>query len=86
VTNKRFGASATRPSSRGLPTPTSERAISSTGIGEFWIRYKPSRTTSAACQYTHVSIQERPTGSSRAIEPVWPAKAALIGLDAHGIR
>jgi len=85
LTNKRFGRIGDSPIiGAGTYANNQSCAISSTGIGEFWIRYTVAHDICARVQYTHVSIQEAADAVVQGeLKPVG-GEGGVIGLDAHG--
>ncbi|HXD21308.1 MAG TPA: isoaspartyl peptidase/L-asparaginase [Vicinamibacterales bacterium] len=85
LTNKRFGRIGDSPIiGAGTYANNQSCAISSTGIGEFWIRYTVAHDICARVQYTHVSIQAAADAVVQGeLKPVG-GEGGVIGLDAHG--
>ena len=85
LTNKRFGRIGDSPII-GAGTYANNRscAISSTGIGEYWIRYTVAHDICARVEYRNMPIQA--AADSIVIETLKPVggEGGVIGLDAHG--
>ena len=85
LTNKRFGRIGDSPII-GAGTYANNRscAISSTGIGEYWIRYTVAHDICARVEYKNVPIQA--AADSVVIDTLEPigGEGGVIGLDAHG--
>jgi beta-aspartyl-peptidase (threonine type) len=85
LTNKRFGRIGDSPIiGAGTYANNASCAISSTGIGEFWIRYTVAHDICARVEYKQMPIQ----GAADAIvqttlKPIG-GEGGIIGLDAHG--
>src|SRR4029453_10088113 len=85
LTNKRFGRIGDSPIiGAGTYANNQSCGISSTGVGEFWIRYTVAHDICARVQYRGVSIQ----GAAHDIiqgglKPIG-GEGGVIGLDAHG--
>ena len=85
LTNKRFGRIGDSPII-GAGTYANNRscAISSTGIGEFWIRYTVAHDICARVEYTHASIQAAADAVVHGeLKPVG-GEGGVIGLDPQG--
>ena len=85
LTNKRFGRIGDSPII-GAGTYANNRscAISSTGIGEFWIRYTVAHDICARVEYTHASIQAAADVVVHGeLKPVG-GEGGVIGLDPQG--
>jgi beta-aspartyl-peptidase (threonine type) len=85
LTNKRFGRIGDSPIiGAGTYANDQSCAISSTGIGEFWIRYTVAHDICARVQYTHVSIQAAADAIIQGeLKPVG-GEGGVIGLDPQG--
>ena len=85
LTNKRFGRIGDSPIiGAGTYANNQSCGISSTGIGEFWIRYTVAHDICARVQYTHVSIQAAADAIIQGeLKPVG-GEGGVIGLDAQG--
>jgi L-asparaginase / beta-aspartyl-peptidase len=85
LTNKRFGRIGDSPIiGAGTYANNQSCAISSTGIGEYWIRYTVAHDICARVQYTHISIQAAADAIvQNTLKPIG-GEGGVIGLDAHG--
>jgi L-asparaginase / beta-aspartyl-peptidase len=85
LTNKRFGRIGDSPIiGAGTYANNQSCGISSTGIGEFWIRYTVAHDICARVQYTHASIQAAADAIIQGeLKPVG-GEGGVIGLDAQG--
>src|SRR5882672_10779671 len=85
LTNKRFGRIGDSPIiGAGTYANNQSCAISSTGIGEFWIRYTVAHDICARVQYTHLAIQAATDAVvQQELKPIG-GEGGVIGLDSHG--
>jgi beta-aspartyl-peptidase (threonine type) len=85
LSNKRFGRIGDSPIiGAGTYANNQSCAISSTGIGEFWIRYTVAHDICARVQYRNLPIQEAADAVVQGeLKPVG-GEGGVIGLDAHG--
>ena len=85
LTNKRFGRIGDSPIiGAGTYANNMSCAISSTGIGEFWIRYTVAHDICARLEYKQTSIQA--SADSIVMTELKPigGEGGIIGIDAHG--
>jgi beta-aspartyl-peptidase (threonine type) len=85
LSNKRFGRIGDSPIiGAGTYANNQSCAISSTGIGEFWIRYTVAHDICARVQYRNMPIQAAADAVvQQELKPVG-GEGGVIGLDAHG--
>ena len=85
LTNKRFGRIGDSPIiGAGTYANNQSCAISSTGIGEYWIRYTVAHDICAKVQYQQMTIQAAADAIvQNELKPVG-GEGGVIGLDAHG--
>jgi beta-aspartyl-peptidase (threonine type) len=85
ITNKRFGRIGDSPIiGAGTYANNQSCAVSSTGIGEFWIRYTVAHDICARVQYRNMSIQAAADEIvQRTLKPIG-GEGGVIGLDARG--
>ncbi len=85
LTNKRFGRIGDSPIiGAGTYANNQSCGISSTGVGEFWIRYTVAHDICARVQYRGTSIQAAADDIVQgALKPIG-GEGGVIGLDAHG--
>ena len=85
LTNKRFGRIGDSPIiGAGTYANNQSCAISSTGIGEFWIRYTVAHDICARVQYKNMPIQAAADAIVQGeLKPIG-GEGGVIGLDAHG--
>jgi beta-aspartyl-peptidase (threonine type) len=85
LTNKRFGRIGDSPIiGAGTYANNQSCAISSTGIGEFWIRYTVAHDICARVQYRNTPIQAAADALvQETLKPIG-GEGGVIGLDAHG--
>jgi beta-aspartyl-peptidase (threonine type) len=85
LTNKRFGRIGDSPIiGAGTYANNQSCAISSTGIGEFWIRYTVAHDICARVQYRNMPIQAAADALVQdALKPIG-GEGGVIGLDPHG--
>jgi len=85
LTNKRFGRIGDSPIiGAGTYANNQSCAISSTGIGEYWIRYTVAHDICARVQYRGMPIQAAADAVVQdELKPVG-GEGGVIGLDAHG--
>lgn len=85
LTNKRFGRIGDSPIiGAGTYANNQSCAISSTGIGEFWIRYTVAHDICARVQYRNTAIQSAADSIvQQTLKPIG-GEGGIIGLDAHG--
>jgi len=85
LTNKRFGRIGDSPIiGAGTYANNQSCAISSTGIGEYWIRYTVAHDICARVQYRSMPIQAAADAVVQdELKPVG-GEGGVIGLDAHG--
>ena len=85
LTNKRFGRIGDSPIiGAGTYANNQSCGISSTGVGEFWIRYTVAHDVCARVQYRGMSIQAAADDIiQRVLKPIG-GEGGVIGLDAHG--
>ena len=85
LTNKRFGRIGDSPIiGAGTYASNKSCAISSTGIGEFWIRYTVAHDICARVEYKQTPIQA--SADSLVMGELKPigGEGGIIGIDAHG--
>ena len=85
LTNKRFGRIGDSPIiGAGTYANNQSCAISSTGIGEFWIRYTVAHDICARVQYRNMPIQAAADALvQETLKPIG-GEGGVIGLDARG--
>jgi L-asparaginase / beta-aspartyl-peptidase len=85
LTNKRFGRIGDSPIiGAGTYANNQSCAISSTGIGEYWIRYTVAHDICARVQYKNLPIQAAADAIvQETLKPIG-GEGGVIGLDAHG--
>jgi len=85
LSNKRFGRIGDSPIiGAGTYANNQSCAISSTGIGEYWIRYTVAHDICARVQYRGIPIQAAADAVVQdELKPVG-GEGGVIGLDAHG--
>ena len=85
LTNKRFGRIGDSPIiGAGTYANNQSCAISSTGVGEFWIRYTVAHDICARVQYRGMPIQAAADDIvQRVLKPIG-GEGGVIGLDTHG--
>jgi beta-aspartyl-peptidase (threonine type) len=85
LTNKRFGRVGDSPIiGAGTYANNQSCAISSTGIGEYWIRYTVAHDICARVQYRNTPIQTAADAVVQGeLKPIG-GEGGVIGLDAHG--
>ena len=85
LSNKRFGRIGDSPIiGAGTYANNQSCAISSTGIGEYWIRYTVAHDICARVQYRNMPIQAAADAVVQdELKPVG-GEGGVIGLDAHG--
>jgi beta-aspartyl-peptidase (threonine type) len=85
LTNKRFGRIGDSPIiGAGTYANNHSCAISSTGIGEYWIRYTVAHDICARVQYTNMPIQAAADAIVKdTLKPIG-GEGGVIGLDARG--
>lgn len=85
LTNKRFGRIGDSPIiGAGTYANNQSCGISSTGIGEYWIRYTVAHDICAKVQYQKMSIQAAADAVVQAeLKPIG-GEGGVIGLDARG--
>lgn len=85
LTNKRFGRIGDSPIiGAGTYANNQSCAISSTGIGEYWIRYTVAHDICARVQYKNLSIQAAADAIVQdTLKPIG-GEGGVIGLDARG--
>jgi beta-aspartyl-peptidase (threonine type) len=85
LSNKRFGRIGDSPIiGAGTYANNQSCAVSSTGIGEFWIRYTVAHDICARVQYRNMPIQAAADAVvQQELKPVG-GEGGVIGLDAHG--
>src|ERR1051325_4152465 len=85
LTNKRFGRIGDSPIiGAGTYANNQSCAVSSTGIGEFWIRYTVAHDICARVQYKNMPIQAAADAVVQGeLKPIG-GEGGVIGLDAHG--
>jgi L-asparaginase / beta-aspartyl-peptidase len=85
LTNKRFGRIGDSPIiGAGTYANNQSCAISSTGIGEYWIRYTVAHDICARVQYRSMPIQAAADAVVQGeLKPIG-GEGGVIGLDAHG--
>ena len=85
LTNKRFGRIGDSPIiGAGTYANNQSCGVSSTGIGEFWIRYTVAHDICARVQYKNMSIQAAADAIVQGeLKPIG-GEGGVIGLDSHG--
>jgi beta-aspartyl-peptidase (threonine type) len=85
LTNKRFGRIGDSPIiGAGTYANNQSCAVSSTGIGEFWIRYTVAHDICARVQYRNMPIQAAADAIVQGeLKPIG-GEGGVIGLDSHG--
>jgi beta-aspartyl-peptidase (threonine type) len=85
LTNKRFGRIGDSPViGAGTYANDQSCAISSTGVGEFWIRYTVAHDICARVQYRNTSIQAAADDIIQGVLKPIGGEGGVIGLDARG--
>ena len=85
LTNKRFGRIGDSPIiGAGTYANNQSCAISSTGVGEFWIRYTVAHDICARVQYRNMAIQAAADDIIQGVLKPIGGEGGVIGLDAHG--
>jgi beta-aspartyl-peptidase (threonine type) len=85
LTNKRFGRIGDSPIiGAGTYANNQSCGISSTGVGEFWIRYTVAHDICARVQYRNMSIQMAADDIIQGVLKPIGGEGGVIGLDAHG--
>jgi beta-aspartyl-peptidase (threonine type) len=85
LTNKRFGRIGDSPIiGAGTYANNQSCAISSTGVGEFWIRYTVAHEICARVQYRNTAIQAAADDIIQGVLKSIGGEGGVIGLDAHG--
>jgi len=85
LTNKRFGRIGDSPIiGAGTYANNASCAISSTGIGEFWIRYTVAHDICARVQYKQMSLQSAADALVQTTLKPIGGEGGVIGLDGHG--
>jgi len=85
LTNKRFGRIGDSPIiGAGTYANNQSCGISSTGVGEFWIRYTVAHDICARVQYRGMSIQGAADDIIQGVLKPIGGEGGVIGLDAHG--
>ena len=85
ITNKRFGRIGDSPIiGAGTYANNQSCAVSSTGIGEFWIRYTVAHDICARVQYRNMSIQAAADEIVQGTLKPIGGEGGVIGLDARG--
>jgi beta-aspartyl-peptidase (threonine type) len=85
TTNKRFGRIGDSPIvGAGTYANNQSCAISSTGIGEFWIRYTVAHDICARVQYQNMPIQAAADAIVQGTLKPIGGEGGVIGLDARG--
>ena len=85
LTNKRFGRIGDSPIiGAGTYANNQSCAISSTGVGEFWIRYTVAHDICARVQYRNTTIQAAADDVIQGVLKPIGGEGGVIGLDAHG--
>jgi len=85
LTNKRFGRIGDSPIiGAGTYANNQSCAISSTGVGEFWIRYTVAHDICARVQYRNATIQAAADDIIHSVLKPIGGEGGVIGLDAHG--
>ena len=85
LTNKRFGRIGDSPIiGAGTYANNQSCAISSTGVGEFWIRYTVAHDICARVQYRNMAIQAAADDIIQGVLKPVGGEGGVIGLDAHG--
>jgi len=85
LTNKRFGRIGDSPViGAGTYANNQSCGISSTGVGEFWIRYTVAHDICARVQYRNMTIQAAADDIIQHVLKPLGGEGGVIGLDAHG--
>lgn len=85
LTNKRFGRIGDSPIiGAGTYANNQSCGISSTGVGEFWIRYTVAHDICARVQYRGTPIQTAADDIIQGVLKPVGGEGGVIGLDAHG--
>lgn len=85
LTNKRFGRIGDSPIiGAGTYANNQSCGISSTGVGEFWIRYTVAHDICARVQYRGMPIQVAADDIVQGVLKPIGGEGGVIGLDAHG--
>ena len=85
LTNKRFGRIGDSPIiGAGTYANNQSCGISSTGVGEFWIRYTVAHDICARVQYRNTTIQAAADDIIQGVLKPIGGEGGVIGLDAHG--
>jgi len=85
LTNKRFGRIGDSPIiGAGTYANNQSCAVSSTGVGEFWIRYTVAHEICARVQYRNTTIQAAADDIIQGVLKPIGGEGGVIGLDAHG--
>jgi beta-aspartyl-peptidase (threonine type) len=85
LTNKRFGRIGDSPIiGAGTYANNQSCGISSTGVGEFWIRYTVAHDICARVQYRGMPIQAAADDIVQGVLKPIGGEGGVIGLDAHG--
>jgi L-asparaginase / beta-aspartyl-peptidase len=85
LTNKRFGRIGDSPIiGAGTYANNQSCGISSTGVGEFWIRYTVAHDICARVQYRGMPIQAAADDIIQGVLKPIGGEGGVIGLDAHG--
>jgi L-asparaginase / beta-aspartyl-peptidase len=85
LTNKRFGRIGDSPIiGAGTYANNQSCGISSTGVGEFWIRYTVAHDIFARVQYRNTTIQAAADDIIQGVLKPIGGEGGVIGLDAHG--
>ena len=85
LTNKRFGRIGDSPIiGAGTYANNKSCGISSTGVGEFWIRYTVAHDICARVQYQNTTIQAAADDIIQGVLKPIGGEGGVIGLDAHG--
>jgi beta-aspartyl-peptidase (threonine type) len=85
LTNKRFGRIGDSPIlGAGTYANNQSCGISSTGVGEFWIRYTVAHDICARVQYRNTTIQAAADDVIQGVLKPIGGEGGVIGLDAHG--
>jgi beta-aspartyl-peptidase (threonine type) len=85
LSNKRFGRIGDSPIiGAGTYANNQSCAISSTGIGEYWIRYTVAHDICARVQYRSMPIQAAADAVVQDVLKPVGGEGGVIGLDAHG--
>jgi beta-aspartyl-peptidase (threonine type) len=85
LTNKRFGRIGDSPIiGAGTYANNQSCGVSSTGVGEFWIRYTVAHDICARVQYRNATIQAAADDIIQGVLKPIGGEGGVIGLDAHG--